>query len=69
MEDIGFYRLGDVLRILPVCRSQWFKGIRDGIYPPPVKHGKSSFWPKTVIHNLVRKIEKDGGSSEVAEEQ
>ena len=68
MEESGFYRLNDVLKILPVCKSKWFKGIRDGIYPPPIKHGASSLWTKAVIHKLVRQIEKNGEGSDLEEE-
>lgn len=68
MDEIGFYRLNDVLKILPICKSLWFKGIREGKYPSPIKHGASSLWPKKGIHNLVRQIEKNGGESDHEEE-
>lgn len=69
MNEIGFYRLTEVLKIIPVCRSKWFYGIKKGLYPQPIKHGKSSFWPKSDIHNLVRQIKKDGEKNELMEEE
>lgn len=30
-------RLRDVLEIIPVSRSDWWKGVKDGKYPSPVK--------------------------------
>ena len=23
--------------LVPICRASWYKGIKNGIYPPPVK--------------------------------
>lgn len=61
MSEIGFYRLREILIIFPICRSAWFAGVREGRYPRPCKHGKSSLWRKVDIHNLVREIEEKGG--------
>ena len=36
----GLIRLKDVLKVIPVCPATWYKGIKDGIYPKPVKLGK-----------------------------
>ena len=33
-------RLPDVLRLYPVSKSHWWQGIKDGVYPEPVKLGK-----------------------------
>jgi len=33
-------RLPDVLRLYPVSKSHWWQGIKDGVYPKPVKLGK-----------------------------
>ena len=32
-------RLPDVLRLYPVSKSHWWKGVADGIYPKPIKLG------------------------------
>ncbi len=36
----GLIRLKEVLKLIPVCRATWYKGIKSGIYPKPVKLGK-----------------------------
>jgi len=36
-ESNGFLRLRDVLRRIPVSRSNWWDGIRAGRYPQGVK--------------------------------
>ena len=35
----GFIRLKVVLSVFPVSRSAWYAGVRDGIYPPPIRLG------------------------------
>lgn len=56
-----FYRLKDVLKIIPVGRSTWWAGIRDGKYPPPVKLGpKTSAWRDDDIRALVEKLSESG---------
>lgn len=67
MEEIGFYRLTEVQRIFPVCKSAWFAGIRKGIYPRPVKLGKTSLWKKADIHQLIKKVEQGGAPEALAD--
>lgn len=42
LPAIGFLRLSQVLRLLPVSKTSWYDGIKEGIYPPPVRIGKRS---------------------------
>ncbi len=37
--DDRLLRLNEVLRLIPVSKSCWWKGIEAGIYPGPVKIG------------------------------
>ncbi len=34
---IGFIRLPDVLRLVPVSKSTWWAGVKAGRYPAPVR--------------------------------
>ena len=38
--DWGFYRLPEVLRVLPLSRSTFLSGVRQGLFPKPVRLGK-----------------------------
>jgi len=38
----GYVRLKQVLTVIPVSKSTWYRGIESGIYPKPVKLGKRS---------------------------
>lgn len=58
-----FFRLYEILGskkrgikpIIPVSRSAWYAGIKDGIYPAPVHIGNSriSLWREADIDKLV----------------
>jgi prophage regulatory protein len=49
----GFLRLPQVLEILPVSKSTWWKGIRDGRFPKPVKLSeRTSAWSRADIDAL-----------------
>lgn len=39
-ESTRLVRLDDVLSLLPVSRSTWWKGVKEKRYPQPVKLGK-----------------------------
>ena len=60
LEGIGFLRLKEVLEFIPISKTRWYDGIRDGIYPKPiklVKNGRTSLWSKGAIRSLIRKLE------------
>ncbi|MGA1863235.1 AlpA family phage regulatory protein [Deferribacter thermophilus] len=46
-------RLKEVLEIIPVGRSTWYEGIKKGIFPKPIKLGRSSFWKLSDIQKLI----------------
>ena len=49
-------KLTEVLNRLPVSRSAFYQGIKDGRYPPPVKIGeRSSAWLESDIDALIAK--------------
>ncbi len=55
--EVAFYRLKDVLRIVPVSRSSWYRGIDEGRFPKPVAIGKRSVaYRKEDIDRLVQSL-------------
>ena len=47
-------RLSTVLTMLPISKSSWFNGIRDGRFPQPVKLGpRTSAWRERDILELI----------------
>ncbi len=37
LPETGFLRLNEVLKLIPVSRSTWWAGVKDGRFPKPVK--------------------------------
>ena len=37
LPEVGYIRLKEILEIIPVSKSTWYKGIADGRYPKPTK--------------------------------
>ncbi len=37
LPQTGLLRVKQVLRFIPVSRSRWWQGVRDGTFPPPMK--------------------------------
>lgn len=50
-------RLPAVQAIIPVSRSTWYAGIKEGIYPAPIKiSARASAWRLADIQNLVEQF-------------
>ena len=66
-KNIGFYRLhhilGDKKRnlepLIPVSKTYWWDGIKDGKFPRPYKFDGMCFWKKEDIFNLIEQIENE----------
>ena len=47
-------RLADVLKIIPVCKSTWWKGVQDGRFPKLIKLGPGiTCWRYSEIQPLI----------------
>ena len=54
----GYLRLPQVLKIIPVSRSTWYRGVKSGLYPQPIKLGiRASGWKFEAIQNCVTALE------------
>ena len=43
-----------ILPLIPVSRSAWYHGIKEGIYPAPVSlGGRAAFWRLSDIEKLI----------------
>ncbi len=58
-ETLGFMRLKQILALLPVSKSTWWDGVKNGRFPLPVRmpQGKITFWRKRDIMELLRKMD------------
>ena len=57
IPEIGFLRLPQVLDLIPLKRTSWLNGVKDGIYPKPIKLGaRSVAWRVADIRALVDRL-------------
>ena len=57
LPEVGFLRLPQVLKIIPVSRASWWAGIQAGRYPAGVKLGpRTTAWHAADIKALVENI-------------
>ena len=57
LSVIGFLRLPQILEIIPVSKSTWWQGCKDGRFPKPVKLGpKTTAWRAEDIATLIERI-------------
>ena len=60
----GFMRLPQILQLIPVSKSTWWQGCREGRFPKPVKLGpKTTAWRVADITSLIERI----GSQSIAQ--
>lgn len=52
----GLVRLPTILNIIPVGKTTWFKGMKSGRFPKPVKIGRMSAWRVEDIRELIEKL-------------
>ncbi|MHB8770445.1 MAG: helix-turn-helix transcriptional regulator [Syntrophales bacterium] len=57
----GFLRLPQVLEIFPISKSTWWKGIKEGRFPKPIKlTERTSVWSRVEIDALCEKFVASG---------
>lgn len=56
-NENALLRLPQVLSLIPISKSAWWKGCKDGKYPKPIKLGpRTTVWKASEILTLVEKI-------------
>ena len=60
LPEAGFVRLASILAPggpIPVCKSSWWQGIKEGRFPKPVKLGpKTTAWRVEDIRALLARL-------------
>lgn len=53
-----YVRLNQILRMIPVSKSTWYRGIKSGIYPKPVRIStRASAWKMEEIIRCLESLE------------
>lgn len=56
LPDTGFVRLPQILSLIPISRSAWWAGIREGKFPQGIKLGsKTTVWRAEDIRHLIER--------------
>ena len=56
LPETGFVRLPQILTLIPISRSAWWAGIREGKFPQGIKLGnKTTVWRAEDIRNLIER--------------
>ena len=54
LPEVGFIRLPTVLALIPVSKSTWWEGIKNGRFPKPIKLGpRTTAWRVEDIRHLI----------------
>lgn len=57
LPSVGFLRLKQIQKFIPVSSSTWWKGISDGIYPQPVRLSpRTTAWRVEDIRELIAQL-------------
>jgi len=58
----GFLRLPQVLQIIPIGKSTWWAGVKNGRFPKGRKLGpRTTAWRCEDIHQLLEKLDAEVG--------
>lgn len=54
LSNFGFLRITDVLQLIPIGKSTWWAGVKEGRFPKPVKIGpRLTVWRADEIRQLI----------------
>jgi len=58
LPQVGYLRLKEVLTLVPVSKSTWYKGVADGRYPKPTKKfgSRITAWDVRDIRSLLERV-------------
>lgn len=55
IPETGFLRLPEILKMVPVSASSWWRGVREGRYPAAIKLGvRTTVWRAEDIRALIK---------------
>jgi prophage regulatory protein len=61
LQETGFLRLPEVLKLIPVSRATWWEGCKTGRFPKPVKLSKrTTAWRVEDIRTLIESHCQEG---------
>ena len=60
MSQESLLRLPQILERIPISKSAWWQGCKDGKYPKPIKLGpRTTVWRASEIEALINRLGQD----------
>lgn len=57
IPETGFVRLSQVLTVIPIGKTNWWAGVKEGRFPQPVKLSpRCTAWRAEDIHHLIERL-------------
>lgn len=57
INEDALLRISQVLELIPISRSAWWQGCKDGRFPKPIKLGpRTSVWRSSDIAALIKQL-------------
>ena len=57
IPQVGFVRLSQILKVIPLGKTTWWEGVKSGRFPKPVKLSEHcTAWRAEDIHALIWKL-------------
>lgn len=70
LENESLLRLPQVLTIIPISKSAWWQGCKEGRYPKPIKLGpRTTVWKASDIAAFMRQLTRNPVAEETREAQ
>lgn len=68
LENESLLRLPQVLTIIPISKSAWWQGCKEGRYPKPIKLGpRTTVWKASDIAAFMRQLTRNPVAEETRE--
>ena len=62
LPEVGYLRLSDVLKLIPIAKTAWYAGVKEGRFPAPVKLTKrASGYRAGDIRALIARLDTGEG--------
>jgi len=55
LPDMGFVRISQILKVIPIGKTTWWEGVKSGRFPKPIKIGeRTTVWQVEDIKDLIQ---------------
>jgi predicted DNA-binding transcriptional regulator AlpA len=63
IRDIKLIRINQIIGtngLIPISKTSWYAGIKTGIFPKPIKIGRTSLWEANEVHSAIERLKEYG---------